>query len=183
MHYKRWLNHGTTDLVVHVRGKCVVDDCGKPTVGRGFCRRHYQAWRKYGDPLHRVRSAANHGHVFVGDKGYLYVAVGTFRAPLHRMIAEAFAHRPLQRGEVVHHRDGNILNNDPANLEILSNGAHTALHRPWGSPNHFRTHCRYGHPLSGDNLLPDVLRRTGKRACKACKYAANRRYAQKRTMH
>lgn len=27
--------------------------------------------------------------------------------------------RPLRRGEVVHHRDGNKLNNDPMNLEVL----------------------------------------------------------------
>ena len=28
--------------------------------------------------------------------------------------------RPLRPGEIVHHKDGNILNNDPVNLEMLS---------------------------------------------------------------
>lgn len=37
----------------------------------------------------------------------------------HRATAEAVLGRPLRRGEVVHHRDGNRLNNDPMNLEVL----------------------------------------------------------------
>lgn len=27
--------------------------CGKPSVGHGFCKNHYRAFMKYGDPLHR----------------------------------------------------------------------------------------------------------------------------------
>ena len=30
---------------------CSIDTCEDPVVGRGWCSRHYQAWRKYGDPL------------------------------------------------------------------------------------------------------------------------------------
>lgn len=37
----------------------------------------------------------------------------------HRAVAEAMLGRPLRPGEVVHHRDGDRLNNDPANLEVL----------------------------------------------------------------
>lgn len=29
---------------------CTVDDCGKPSVGRGMCRRHYGRWWRHGDP-------------------------------------------------------------------------------------------------------------------------------------
>lgn len=31
---------------------CTVSDCGKPTVGRGYCRTHYNRWHTHGDPLH-----------------------------------------------------------------------------------------------------------------------------------
>ena len=44
----------------------------------------------------------------------------------HRVAAEAMLGRPLRPGEVVHHRDGNKLNNDPMNLEVLpSQAEHT----------------------------------------------------------
>ena len=47
----------------------------------------------------------------------------------HRRIAEAKLGRPLQKGEVVHHIDGNKLNNDPANLEVLSSQSeHCKVH-------------------------------------------------------
>ena len=47
----------------------------------------------------------------------------------HRRIAEAILGRPLEEGEVVHHLDGNKLNNDPANLEVLpSESAHVKEH-------------------------------------------------------
>ena len=44
----------------------------------------------------------------------------------HRVAAEAMLGRPLRPGEVVHHRDGDKLNNDPMNLEVLpSQAEHT----------------------------------------------------------
>ena len=47
----------------------------------------------------------------------------------HRQIAEQKLGRPLRKGEVVHHIDGNKQNNDPANLAILpSQGDHARLH-------------------------------------------------------
>ena len=41
----------------------------------------------------------------------------------HRRIAEAMIGRPLRAGEVVHHLDGNKLNNAPSNLVVLSSQA------------------------------------------------------------
>ena len=31
---------------------CIIKDCSATTVGRGYCRKHYQRWWKYGDPLY-----------------------------------------------------------------------------------------------------------------------------------
>lgn len=33
-----------------MRALCAVPDCGTPRDARGFCKRHYMRWRKYGDP-------------------------------------------------------------------------------------------------------------------------------------
>ena len=30
---------------------CSIDGCNKPTVGRGWCRKHYSRWYEHGDPL------------------------------------------------------------------------------------------------------------------------------------
>ena len=47
----------------------------------------------------------------------------------HRQIAEQKLGRPLRKGEVVHHKDGNKQNNDPANIEVLpSQAEHARLH-------------------------------------------------------
>jgi hypothetical protein len=34
-----------------------------------------------------------------------------------------------------------------------------------------QTHCKNGHPLSGDNLVPWILKRTGFRMCLICNQA------------
>jgi hypothetical protein len=34
---------------------CSIDGCGDPHLARGFCRKHWKLWRRYGDPLHPHR--------------------------------------------------------------------------------------------------------------------------------
>ena len=49
-------------------------------------------------------------------------------ALLHRLIWED-AHGPIPEGYVVHHRDGNSLNNALDNLELLARGDHIGHHK------------------------------------------------------
>jgi len=48
----------------------------------------------------------------------------------HRVVAEQKIGRPLQAGEIVHHRDGQIRNNAPDNLEVMTQADHMRLHFP-----------------------------------------------------
>lgn len=47
---------------------------------------------------------------------------------LHIQISEVILQRPLEDGEVVHHIDENKSNNQPANLVVLPNIAHSSFH-------------------------------------------------------
>lgn len=64
----------------------------------------------------------------------------------HRVVAEQKIGRPLQRGEIVHHIDGNHLNNDPANLAVMTQAEHMREHglalpgvAPWWEPWKYRS--------------------------------------------
>lgn len=47
----------------------------------------------------------------------------------HRVVAEQMLGRPLRKGEIVHHIDGNKRNNDPSNLMVCgSQSEHCRLH-------------------------------------------------------
>ena len=53
----------------------------------------------------------------------------TYGRPTHRAVAEQILGRPLRPGEVVHHIDGNKLNNDPSNLMVFaSQSEHAKYH-------------------------------------------------------
>ncbi|MGK3961340.1 HNH endonuclease signature motif containing protein [Sorangium sp. So ce1667] len=74
----------------------------------------------------------------LSEPGYLRIFVGRGRHRLadrsgnvyvHRLAAEMALGRHLRRGEDVHHRDGDRLNNAPGNLEVLTRAEHRAEHR------------------------------------------------------
>jgi hypothetical protein len=78
------------------------------------------------------RTIASNGYILIKDadnpnadvRGYVYE---------HRMVAQKILGRPLLHEEIVHHKDGNKLNNSPENIEIVvGNFEHYFLHR---SPN------------------------------------------------
>jgi len=54
----------------------------------------------------------------------------------HRLIMKDLLGRKLRSNEVVHHIDGNITNNDPNNLEVMTRADHISLHHKGeGHPN------------------------------------------------
>jgi len=43
---------------------CLIDNCNRPSVCRGWCTLHYQRWKKHRDPL----KSEHHGHTGKGKK-------------------------------------------------------------------------------------------------------------------
>lgn len=160
MHYKRNKKHGTVSYMwggKAVGRPCIF--CERIAVARDMCYRHYQMWRKHGDPEYSDKKKKDgvkngehirNGYKMVTDianfpiaqiagpevekkdryhsssiqgKGYRRKGSGT-RKLEHRIIAGA------KFGEIVHHIDGNKMNNSIENLHVFNDSSsHTKAHK------------------------------------------------------
>lgn len=62
------------------------------------------------------------------------------RRLFHRYVAKRMIGRDLEEGEVVHHRDGNKMNNKRSNLQICTRRQHWWIHH---RNNRYRRRRRY----------------------------------------
>ena len=88
--------------------------------------------------MEREKNPSWKGGRTVTQHGYVLIKVGTEHhladvrgyAYEHRLNAEQVLGRRLEKGELVHHIDGNRQNNDPTNLEVVSSNCdHYIYHR------------------------------------------------------
>jgi hypothetical protein len=71
---------------------------------------------------------AGTGKGWVDRRGYRWIRVAGSSVREHRYLMAQYLGRPLLASEIVHHKDGNTLNNSRDNLEVMANGQHTRKH-------------------------------------------------------
>lgn len=102
---------------------CNIEGCESPIKACGLCSRHYER--------HRTGKVVNgdtnrkRGTGTITTQGYFSMG----RELVHRMIAAIALGRVLKSKEVVHHLDGNTLNNTNSNLVVCNKDYHALLHR------------------------------------------------------
>lgn len=114
--------------------------------------------------------------------GYLYVTLRRsglqYHRKIHQLVCATF-NGPRPEGTVTRHLDGDPLNNIPVNLAWGSSSENNFdLVRHGRHHNALKTHCKYGHPLSGSNLYVNAT--SGSRQCRTCQRATAAAYADRK---
>lgn len=99
-----------------------------------------------------------------GGRGYGVVSMGTTTARAHRYVYEHL-HGPIPEGLTLDHLCRNKLCVNPEHLEPVTTRENILRGEAPPAMNARKTHCKYGHPLSGDNLI--VWHRM--RNCRICR--------------
>lgn len=110
---------------------CSIAGCGAKVLGRGWCSKHYDRWRRNGDPEAIARRPNGSGSPDGADgSGYVRHHVNGKLTRDHIVVAERALGRKLPAGAQVHHVDENKQNNSPRNLVICQDDAyHKLLHQ------------------------------------------------------
>lgn len=157
---------------------CRVDGCERDDkMVRGWCCMHYSRWVRRGTTIDADSPIARFHRKFESrerwacwewtgpkfKKGYAQFWDGERNLGGHRWAYEQFI-GPVADGLVLDHICENKGCVNPWHLEPVTNQENLQRSK---NTNHGKTHCRNGHPFSGDNLIVTKHQRR----CRTCKNA------------
>lgn len=142
---------------------CTINECIKTARVRGWCGMHYARWKTHGDPCVTKKAANGNGYMALGYVGHQIDGVRKFD---HVRIAEKALGRELPVGAVVHHANGDRLDNRNENLVICPDRKyHNFLHmridamEACGNPNWRK--CRHCQKYDDPSALRIYTTKTG----------------------
>lgn len=115
----------------------------------------------------------------LNTKGYGNISKDGRPALAHRVSYELYI-GPIPEGMHLDHLCRNARCVNPKHLEPVTNrenGRRGIVAEVNRERQLAKTHCKFGHPLSGDNLFVD--KRTGQRVCRECRLARKRKFNSK----
>lgn len=112
--------------------------CDRPAAKRALCNKHYLRLIRHGSPLYQSKRENGEGTIM---RGYRLITVNGVQVYEHRHVMKQHLGRPLTGDEIVHHLDGDKLNNTVENLEVLTRRAHPHKH-----PDHLQAWQKAGLP-------------------------------------
>lgn len=119
--WKRLRDRGTLEPAQGLHEVCSIEDCDRPFVAKGYCKPHWRAWRKYGDPL-RLRPWGRKRCSFPGcDDPHRALGLCIRHHGMRRRIIEATVRFPtlprLPAGPLAHYVQ--MLREDGTTLDAL----------------------------------------------------------------